>query len=268
METGGDGQARTHVDVQAQTRGFEHHRIGHAHQANFVDRGLTRNVDAKLHARHADDGLCSHHQTKVQVDDGQAHSIGVGLVTGDTAITVLVIEVAAGLAIDKTGNPDEGVAVADANGQCGDGGLLAVGERDHFAAALGEGHRGRHLQKARQVDFGVTHLGLNDLAVEVQEHHVVATRRQGKTGGINDAVLVAVLARVQDAIVVHIFGEVLERLAVLEVNERWAHHLQHSIYIAHAHHESVDVDLDVLHLGRQQRWVNAHQGRILDVRFG
>jgi hypothetical protein len=253
-------EAGAGVDVQRHVRCLHGH-AGHADQADHVDAGLRRQVDADVDAFRRDHQFLGDDDADVQVLDGQADGAGVRVVGGgDAVVAVGVAPVAA--------HADEAEGVVDADRQAGDGGLGAVGQGDLLRALLGEGHRGGQLDEAGQVDLRVADLGLHDLLVEVDDHGVVAAGRQRQALDVDHAVVVEVFLGGQDAVVVLVLGEVGE--ARLVVDRRRAEQLQDAVAdrAQRGHHEGVDVDFDVVRLDGQQVLVDADQAGGADGRLG
>ncbi len=288
-------QAGTYSGVDLQ----RHVARGHGHTRHAVEHdglhiGAAGDVDANAHPLQREIGFRRYQQTQVKVLHHQTNGAAVDLVVlVDAIVAIAVVEIAARGTVHHRGHTQEGVGIVDADGHGGDDGFLAVGQRHPLARALGEGHGARHLQHTGQVHLGIADLGLDDLLVKVDEHHVVAARRQGKTGAVDLAVLVAVFAEVQLAIAVQVltrvqaqvgvevfakikhtvavevFGEVLEALAFLVVDGGWTKNLQRQGELGRVgNNESVDVDFDVEHLGREDVVVDAHQASALDRGLG
>ena len=140
---GVDAGAQARVQVQSQVLGIEHQALGHAHQADVIDLGLHRHVQAHVYACQVNHQLFGNDHAQVQVANGQAHGLGVdGVGLFDAAVVVAVVEVAARLTALNGRHANEPIGIVDAYGQGGDDGLRAVAQGDGFAALFGESHRG------------------------------------------------------------------------------------------------------------------------------
>ncbi len=262
---GAEAGAQTGVEIQAQILGIEHDVFGRADQADVLDAGLCRQVHADVQPIEADHQFLGDDDAQIQVADRQADGAVVDrVVLVDTAVAVAVpeITVAAGW------HADEAVGVVDADGQRGDDGALAVGQRDRLGALLGERHGPGQLHETGQVDLGITDLGLDDLLGEIQEHGVVAAGRQHEAGAVDLAVGIAVLFRLQQAVAVDVLAVVLEAVAELVVDRRRPEQLQAGV--DHGRHgrlrnrpvEGVDVDFDILGAHRQDVLIDADQAGV------
>ena len=253
-------------------------------------------IDSDVDTGGVDHQLFGQHQTQVKVADGQTHGRlidAVELVNAAIGLTVrasVVVEIA--VATHRHAN--EAIGIIDANRQRGDDGFCAIAQRDMLAAFFGQRHRGRQLQETRQVDFGITDLGLDDFFREVQEHPVVATRGHHEAGRVDLAVLVAVFAEVknavaigiligvknqvvvqvlaqeQHAVAIGVFGEVLEGRAFLVIDGRRAKQLDRRIH--HwprlRNHKGVDVDFNIFGAHFQNAGGHTHQRGRFDARLG
>ena len=251
-------QARIQVELQTFRR---QHHISHAHQPDGGHLGLGRQIHAHRDATGAYQQLARHHHTQVEVIDRQADRAAVGRIGFLNAAVVVAI-------LPVRSHPHKAKSVVDAYGQRADLGDFAIRQRDGLRAFFGEGHGGRQLDEAAQVDLRVGHLGLHDFFAEVEDDGVVTTGRHGIAVGRQLAVAIAVFACVQVAVVVQVFGR--GRETGLVVDRGRSEYLQGRVddRSGTRNHRGIDIDVDAVGFHVQQAVVHTHQHGIADMRLG
>ena len=135
---------------------------------------------------------------------------------------------------------------------------------------------------------------MDNLLIKIEENAVVAARRHHEAGSIDLAVLIAVFAQVEDAVVVFIltriknevgvqiltleqyavtvgvFGVVFERRAELVIDGRRSKQLQRRVDDGSrlGNHEGIDVDLNIFSNYHHDARINAHQRGRLNAGLG
>ena len=178
---GGGGRAEInhrHVTAQGLVE-VDHHAVKLGGQATDAHQAGRRQVSiaGKIGSRVGEVGVEHEYQADVEVVDRQADC---AFIAKDSVDTILVGRV--GLPIPT--HADKPKHIRHANGDRRDFTLGAVGEGNHFGAALGEGHGARHLQDAGDVADEVFDLGLDDVFVEVEQNRLVRVASGHQQAGL------------------------------------------------------------------------------------
>ena len=93
---------------------------------------------------------------------------------GCIQIVVIEIPLFFTIIINIRRRSNEAICIVDTNRQCRDRSFLSVGEGYLFTTLFGERHRCRKLYKTGKIYFSIANLGLDNFAVKVKNHRIIA----------------------------------------------------------------------------------------------